>query len=361
MGGTVLIAGASGIVGGAAVRHFSALPDWKVVALSRRVPDFAFEGAHIPLDLMDADACAATAQEHFGAVTHLVYAALYEKDDVIGGWRDPEQMATNDQMLRNLFGALEPAAPDLKHVSLMQGAKAYGVHIHPLASPAKERWPRDDHDNFYWLQEDYLKERQQAGNGWTWSIWRPHLVTGFSPGSPINMLFAMGAFAAISREEGKPLTFSGGPPFIQQMSDSRLIAQAFAWAADNPSASANQHFNIANGDIVIWQNLFPAIADHFGMELGPPRPFSLAEAMPQKEEVWQQIVRKHDLRPSNLAEMVGASWQFADFVLGFGKKPSATVLSTVKLQQAGFTGCLDSEDAMIAWFEDLQAQRILPR
>lgn len=361
MGGTVLIAGASGIIGGAAVRHFSTLPDWNVIALSRRVPDFPFGGTHIPLDLMDAEACATTAGQHFGDVTHLVYAALFEKDDVIGGWRDPGQMATNDRMLRNLFDALEPAAPGLKHVSLMQGAKAYGVHIRHLASPAKERWPRDSHDNFYWLQEDYLKERQQAGGGWSWSIWRPHLVTGFSPGSPINMLFAMGAFAAIRREEGEPLSFPGGPPFIQQMSDSRLIARAFEWAANNPGASADQHFNIANGDIVIWQNLFPAIAAHFGMEIGPPRPFSLAETMSQKEEIWQRIVSRHGLRPSNLADMVGASWQFADFVLGHGKKPSATVLSTVKLQQAGFGDCLDSEDAMIEWFKDLQEQRILPR
>jgi nucleoside-diphosphate-sugar epimerase len=361
MGGTVLIAGASGIVGGAAVRHFSDLPDWDVIALSRRVPDFPFDGQHVSLDLMDAQACAAAAALQFGNVTHLVYAALFEKEDVIGGWRDPEQMATNDRMLRNLFGALETSAADLKHVSLMQGAKAYGVHIHHIASPARERWSRDDHDNFYWLQEDYLRQRQQAGGNWSYSIWRPHLVTGFSPGSPINMLFAMGAYAAICREEGKPLAFPGGPPFIQQMSDSRLIATAFEWAANHPSAAANQTFNIANGDIVIWQNLFPAIAAHFGMETGPPQPSSLADTMPAMEQTWQRIVRKHDLRPSVLADMVGASWQFADFVLGHGKKPSATVLSTVKLQQAGFIECLDSQDAMIAWFKDLQEQRILPR
>ncbi|WP_416896610.1 MAG: SDR family oxidoreductase [Minwuia sp.] len=361
MGGKVLIAGASGIVGGAAVRHFGSLPDWEVVALSRRAPDYDHDAEHLSLDLTDAGACEAAAAEHFGDVTHLVYAALYEKEDVIAGWRDHEQMRINDLMLRNLFGPLERYAKGLQHVSLMQGAKAYGVHIRHMESPAKERWPRDPHDNFYWLQEDYLKARQAAGKGWSWTIWRPHLVTGFSPGSPINMIFAVGAYAAICRELGEPLIFSGGPPFIQQMSDSRLIARGFAWAADNPAAAGNQIFNVANGDIVIWQNLYPAIARHFGLELGPPRPFSLAETMPAKEAVWRDIVQKHGLQPLGLAETVGASWQFADFVLGHGKKPSATVLSTVKLQQAGFHDCLDSEDALIDWFEDLQERRILPR
>ena len=33
---TILIAGASGVVGAAATEHFAALPDWEVLALSRR-------------------------------------------------------------------------------------------------------------------------------------------------------------------------------------------------------------------------------------------------------------------------------------------------------------------------------------
>ena len=33
---TMLIAGASGVVGAAATEHFAALPDWEVLALSRR-------------------------------------------------------------------------------------------------------------------------------------------------------------------------------------------------------------------------------------------------------------------------------------------------------------------------------------
>lgn len=359
MSGKILIAGATGIVGGAAVRHFDALPDWDVVALSRRTPDYPHKATHISVDLTDRAACEALAGR-LTDVTHVAYAALYEKDDVVAGWRDPEQIATNDAMLRNLIEPLSTAAPNLQHISLMQGAKAYGVHIHHFPSPAKERWPRDPHDNFYWLQEDFIRACQATGARWHYTIFRPHLVVGFAVGSPINMVAAMGAYAAIERELGRPLGFPGGPPFVQQMSDSRLIARAFEWAATAPSA-ADETFNIANGDIVIWQHLWPAIVRHFGLAEGPPEPRSLAETMPTQAAVWQRIVDAHGLQPIPLDRLVGASWIFADFVLGHGKRPSATVLSTIKLQQAGFHDCLDSEDALIDWFRILQEQKVLPR
>ncbi|MBM3489613.1 MAG: SDR family oxidoreductase [Alphaproteobacteria bacterium] len=359
MAGTVLIAGATGLVGAAAVKHFDALPGWQVVALSRRRPDYPFQARYLALDLTDRAACQRQLSE-LHEVTHVVYAALFEKGDVVAGWRDPEQMRTNDAMLRNLMDPLLAAAADFRHISLMQGAKAYGVHVHHFAAPAKERWPRDPHDNFYWLQEDYVRQTQARAGGWCYTIFRPHVVVGFAPRSPINIVAAMGAYAAIQRELGQPLTFPGGPPFVQQMSDSRLIARAFAWAAEAPSA-ANQTFNIANGDIVIWQHLWPAIVRHFGMAMGPAEPRSLAQAMPALSAVWERIIARHGLRSTPLDALIGSSWIFADFVLGHGKRPSATVLSTVKLQQAGFGDCLDSEDALIDWFRILQEQRILPR
>ena len=164
----VLVAGASGVVGFAAARHFSALPDWEVVAISRRTPEGLERVKIIPVDLLDGAMCA----DVFGAmrdVTHLVYAALYEKPGLIAGWRERDQMETNLRMLRNLFEPLAAAATRLQQVTLLQGTKAYGSHIEPVPVPARERLPRHPHENFYWLQEDYLKAKQQ-GQGWHWTI-----------------------------------------------------------------------------------------------------------------------------------------------------------------------------------------------
>src|ERR1700755_233869 len=118
--GKVLIAGASGVVGQAAVEAFVAA-GWEVIAVSRREPDVAPSPRwrHLKLDLLDADACKAAAVQTSG-VTHVVYAALYEKPGLVAGWRDGDQMTTNLAMLRNLLDPLREHA-DLKHVSLLQG------------------------------------------------------------------------------------------------------------------------------------------------------------------------------------------------------------------------------------------------
>ncbi|WP_249779824.1 hypothetical protein [Bradyrhizobium sediminis] len=48
------------------------------------------------------------------------------------------QISTKDAMRRNLMAVLKPAAPSLNHVALLQGNKAYGVHVRPLKVPARE-------------------------------------------------------------------------------------------------------------------------------------------------------------------------------------------------------------------------------
>ncbi|MBP6580897.1 MAG: NAD-dependent epimerase/dehydratase family protein, partial [Sphingorhabdus sp.] len=147
---TLLIAGASGVIGAGAVEHFARLADWRVITLSRRAPlvdaDCAF--THVPVDLTDAAACA-EAVAAMPQVTHLIYAAVAEAPGLVGGWRDPDVMALNGVMFENLLRPLATSG-HLRHVSLLQGAKAYGAHVHAVTLPLRENAPRDQHDNFYW-------------------------------------------------------------------------------------------------------------------------------------------------------------------------------------------------------------------
>src|SRR4051794_437055 len=202
MTGTVLIAGASGLVGLAAVERFLA-EDYEVIAVSRREPEVRGKGnwRHVDLDLRDAAACRAAAAD-FGAVTHVVYTAVHELPGLVPGWTEREQMDTNLAMLRNLMEPLTKKASGLRHVSLLQGTKAYGIHLHPMPIPARERYPRDQHANFYWLQEDYIREKS-AADGWAFSIWRPQLIVGPNYGVVMNLPPIIGAYAALRREEGK--------------------------------------------------------------------------------------------------------------------------------------------------------------
>src|ERR1700722_11993144 len=113
----VLVAGASGLVGFGAVRHFAKLPDWEVVAVSRRAPAHVFDTRFVSVDLLDTDFCR-NVFEQMSDVTHLVYAALSEKPGIFQGWVDRAQMEVNLSMLRNLFDPLESTAKNLRHVSL---------------------------------------------------------------------------------------------------------------------------------------------------------------------------------------------------------------------------------------------------
>ncbi|HKA52859.1 MAG TPA: SDR family oxidoreductase [Candidatus Binatia bacterium] len=356
----VLVAGASGLVGGAAVRHFAGLKDWDVVGVSRRIPAGLQGATLLSVDLTDKRRCAEVFGQ-MGDVTHLVYAAVNETPGLVQGWRDREQMRLNLAMLDNLFAPLAATAKGLQHVSLLQGTKAYGAHLGPIAIPARERQPRHPHENFYWLQEDYLRA-QQAGKGWRWTIWRPQLIFGDAVGSNLNVIPAIGVYAAVRREAGLPLSFPGGPPFVFEAVDSDLLARAMEWAATTPAAG-NEIFNTTNGDVFEWQNVWPTIAEALGMRVGPPEPLSLAREMPKREAEWAAVVRKYDLRaPASLRAFVGESFSLADFCFasGLDHTPPPMLVSTIKLRQAGFHDCLDTEDMLRKWFRRFQELRLLP-
>jgi nucleoside-diphosphate-sugar epimerase len=363
MSKTVLIAGASGLVGAASVDAF--LEDgWNVIAVSRRKPEITsmrpFQ--HLPLNLADADEVRSTVSDlstDLARVTHVVYSAVYEKPGLIAGWSDPEQMSTNLQMLRNLIDPLSEVA-DLKHVTLLQGTKAYGIHLHPMPVPARERFPRDDHQNFYWLQEDYIKE-QSAKQGFDFTIFRPQLIVGPAIGVAMNLPPVIGAYAAICKEEGRPFSFPGGASYVWEAVDVRLVANAILWAAEAPAA-AGEHFNLTNGEVFAWRDLWPAFAEELGVEVGPDEPLSLAEYLPAKADVWDKVVANHGLRPNRIQDIVGESHYYADFCMAYGAEepPPPAFVSTVKIKQAGFTQTWDTEQSFRHWLRVLIDRRILP-
>ncbi|TPG49917.1 SDR family oxidoreductase [Roseomonas nepalensis] len=352
MRGRVVVAGALGLVGRAALDRFAA-DGWEVIGLSRRAPPEGFGARFLPLDLTDAAACRA-ALSGFGA-THLVYAALFEKPELRAGWLEADQMETNRAMLANCVDALDNGA--LRHVSLLQGTKAYGVHLGQMPIPGKEGAPRHMHANFYWLQEDHLRARQ-AGRGWHWTVFRPQAVIGFALGSAMNLLSAIGAYAAISRAMGLPLVFPGRGDRVTEVTDARLLASAMAWAAEAPAAR-DRIFNVTNGDVLTWRGLFPVVARVFGMEEGAPHPMPLPVLMADKEPIWQSIVREHGLVPHTLAQLVGNSWQFADFAFSRDDQ-AASLVSTIRIRQAGFGECIDTAEMLEWWLRELQRRRILP-
>ncbi len=352
-----VVAGASGVVGHAVVQLLAAQPDWDVVAVSRREPPDIGDATFLSLDLSDQAACQA-ALTKLGPVSHLVYAAVREAPGLSTGWTDTDLMDANLAMLRN---TLDPLEGTLHHVSLLQGGKAYGFHLGPVAIPARERWARHPHPDFYFLQEDLLRARSERA-AWHWTIWRPQAVFGGAQGSNMNPIAALGAYGALLRARGEPLHFPGRGTRLYQGIDADLLARAIRWGATDPAAR-DEVFNATNGDVFVWRNVWPAIADALGMEVGDDRPVRLADELPERAGEWAQIVTQHDLVASpDLGHFVGQSVRYLDLLLdidGRDQLPPALV-STVKLHQAGFCECVDTEDMFRTWLRRLQDRRLLP-
>ena len=356
---TVLIAGATGLVGYAALKHFGSQPGCDVIALSRRKPDALFGARWLALDLTDAAACRAMAPV-FAGVTHLVYAALHERPGLVAGWREDAQIRTNEAMLANLFDAVEQ--PALRHVTLLQGTKAYGVHVRPLAVPAREnRSEMHEQPNFYWNQERFIRGRQ-TGAAWCWSILRPVLIVGCSVGSAMNVIPALGAYAAMMRRAGKgTLDYPGGVGRVAQAIDADVLARCIAWSGESATAR-NEIFNVTNGDVFVWPNVWPAIADALGFAAGDPVPLALDREIRPQEPAWAEIRRQYGLVSGTLKDFVGLSFEYADYTMGHGRTepgPPALV-STIKLMQAGFTEVIDTEAMFRKAFAEMQAKKLLP-
>ena len=356
----ILIVGATGLVGAAAVNHLRSTGQ-DVVAVSRR-RTAALDGVgHVPLDLMDRDACAAAFAE-MTDVTHLIYTALYEAPTLVSGWSDEEQIRINDAMFRNVIDPLNSAGGNLQHVTLLQGTKAYGVHVRAIPVPARE--DRDElrsQPNFYWRQEGHLRELARTA-GWSWTILRPTLIVGGGVGGAMNAVPSIGVFAAMLKEQGLPFSFPGGGPRIAAAVDVDLLARAIDWAGMAETAR-NRTFNVTNGDVYVWENLWPGFAEAFGMDAGEPEPRSLHAFCSGNEALWNQIRAKHNLAAPDLQRFAGASLQYCDYLLRYGQpEPGAsTVVSTINLMKAGFTEVMDTEDMFRKFIAQLQDQRLLPR
>ena len=355
----VLVVGASGLVGTAAANSFIR-EGRQTVAASRRYPEL-IEGnfEHVALDLQDPAACERFAQNQTD-ITHIVYTAVYELPGLIAGWSDPKQIETNGQMIRNILDPLTKTNP-VAHVTLLQGTKAYGAAVQPMRVPGRESQARVDHPNFYWLQEDYLREKSQSAD-FAFTILRPQLIVGPNHGVVMNLPPIIGAYAALRRAEGLPFSFPGGADWIWEAVDARLVGDACFWAAENKVAHG-ETYNLTNGEVFSWRDMWPALARTLGVEAGPDESVDLAAYMNARSDLWNEVVAQYDLQDIALPELLGESHYYANLSFNFGSNepPAPTFVSTVKIKQAGFTDTYNSEESFCYWLSDLQRRKIIPQ
>ena len=106
--------------------------------------------------------------------------------------------------------------------------------------------------------------------------------------------------------------------------------------------------------------------DRWGGTFTPDRPgrwqFQVA-AWTDRIATWQdELRRKHDLVSPELEAFVGLSFQYADYSMRYGQTQPGppSIVSTVKINQAGFTEMMDTEAMFRKWFGHARASRLLP-
>ncbi|MBT2289301.1 SDR family oxidoreductase [Paenibacillus albidus] len=346
---TALVIGANGVIGGNLIDYLLTLPEWNIIGVSRRGGPDSPRLRYISADLLDEE----DTREKLGSldeITHIFYAAYQDRPT----WA--ELVAPNLAMLVNVVNAVEPAAPNLQHISLMQGYKVYGAHLGPFKTPARETDAYHMPPEFNIDQQQFL-ERRQPGKRWTWSALRPSVVCGFALGNPMNLAMVIAVYASISKELGLPLRFPGKPGAyhsLLEMTDSGLLARATVWAATDPGC-ANQAFNITNGDLFRWNELWPRIAAFFELETAPPLPMSLESVMADKETLWDTMVEKYGLMNNSYKDV--SSWPFGDFVFSWDYDFFA---DGSKARRFGFHDFIDTEKMFMDIFEDFRKRKVIP-
>jgi hypothetical protein len=283
-------------------------------------------------------------------------------------------------MLENFLKALEitGAVNELKRIILVTGVKQYGVHLGLPKNPMVETdpWLTDSKypPNFYYRQQNILHKFCETHERISWVVTYPQDVIGFAKGNFMNLASAIAIYAAIAKELNQELVWPGSKTFFTMFNSftgSKLHAKFCLWAALEPKA-ANQAFNVVNGDVESYQNLWPQIAERFGIVVKPDqflhssdvvskeisktppiaeyeRKFGLIGTIQpskiegsidlkkwsEREEVkkaWDSLATRNGLEKDALEK---ATWTFLQFVLG---RNFSMVISMSKARKFGWTG-----------------------
>ena len=260
---TAVVVGALGVIGRYIVERLAALPDWRVVGVSRRRGEDRERARYISVDLLDPTE-AGRKLRRLQDATHVIYCAFQPAAGAAADYA--QNVAANRDMLLNAVSAVDAAAPGLERVVLVTGTKYYGSHLGPFRTPAREDDPRHLGPNYYFDQIDWMS-RFPARQALELGELRPQTLCGFAPGTAMSIVPVIAVYAAITKELGLPLRFPGKPGAwrsVYQVTESAHMANAALWAATEPRC-ANQAYNITNGDYFRWCNLWPRIAEAFEM------------------------------------------------------------------------------------------------
>lgn len=349
--GAALVAGATGVIGTPLVEQLL-VAGWTVYGLSRRTPSLKAgtplaRFVHVQADLSDP---------------RQVKTLLAGRPDISHAFHCVNDGAASMRraMIANLLDAVEDL-PMFSSLCLFQGMKYYGCHLGPFKTPARETDPRIAGCDFYYGEEDLVQSRRQ-GREWSWVTLRPHAVCGYAAGNPLNLAAAIGIYGALRKARGEDFAFpapDAGFSSLFQAMDAELLARAAIFVSTQPQCR-NQAFNIHNGDVFCWREIWPAFAPFFGLEPGGPSGETLESFFTGKDAEWERIRQEHGLGNFPFGRL--ARWTKGEYS---GRNSRLCCEYDIcadvsKLRSMGFRETIGTRDALLRVLERLRRERVIP-
>ena len=235
----------------------------------------------------------------------------------------------NVTILLNAVQAVEKMCPNLHFWTLQTGGKAYGVEFVNQGidynPPLKETMPRIPEpyasNVFYYTQYDTMK-RLSEGKRWKFCETRPDAIVGFVPqNNAMNIAQALGLFLAMYKKvegSGAEVPFLGSEAAFKELhtvTSQDILARFHIFASFHADAVAGRAFNIADGDVVTWEQIWPGVCSWFGLKgVGPDQSRSTgAQWVQEHKGQWNAWVKEHGLKEGTLE---ATSWGFMSRLLG---------------------------------------------
>ncbi|PWY83404.1 NAD-dependent epimerase/dehydratase [Aspergillus heteromorphus CBS 117.55] len=367
------VTGANGVSGYAIVEHLIRQPkeEWsKIIVSSRRPPPTPWIDPRVEFVAVDflnpVEKIVVRLTKICAAVTHAFFTSYVHYND-FKILRD-----RNVPLFRNFLDTVDAVCPALQRVSLQTGGKYYGVHLGPVKVPLEENFPRYDDQgyNFYYAQEDYLREVQKRRNSWSYNVIRPNAINGFAPhANGMSEALTIAIYMLICRELNEPANFPGNEYFWNSIDDnsySPSLADLTVWASSQDHCR-DEAFNHVNGDVFVWKYLWQDVAEYFGVDAPEPtfkkaagqaktlsNEIDMIEWAKDKRGVWEAVVQKYG---GKVETFDWGTWGFFNWATG---KSWLTISSINKARKFGWNRHDKTLETWIETYRSFENAGVIP-
>ena len=201
------------------------------------------------------------------------------------------------------------------------------------------------------------------GKRWKFCEIRPDAIVGFVPqNNAMNIAQALGLFLAMYKSvegNGSEVPFPGNEAAYKELhmdTSQDILARFHIFASFHADAVVGQAFNVADGDVVTWEEIWPGVCSWFGLKgVGPNQSRSTgAQWVQEHKGQWNTWVKEHGLKEGALE---ATSWDFMSLLMGI---PFDRHYDLSACRQVGFNETVSTVKGYTLAFERMKHAKIIP-